>query len=299
MEFDNILYAVKDGKAYITLNRPEKLNALSNALQRDLSAAMWEADNDTRVHVVILQGAGRAFSAGYDLTPAPADRDEKYAEVYRGGVTFEDDAWRLEQAQRLRMAIWDMHKPVIGKIHGYCLAGGTDTVLLCDIILASEDCVIGFPPVRAMGTPPAHMWLYHVGPQWAKRMLLTGDSITGADAARIGLVLQAVPFADLDDAVEELANKMAMIDIELLASQKRIVNLGMELMGARTLQRLAAENDARAHLAPAVTEFGRISRERGLKAALEWRDTKFGDGRASPVYQNRRQEQEARMKARS
>lgn len=288
IEFENLIYEVKDGKAYVTLNRPEKLNALSQALQSDLSRAMWEADNDTRVHVVILQGAGRAFSAGYDLTPAPRQTDEKYAEIYRSYVSFEDDAWRLEQAQRLRMAIWDMHKPVIAKIHGYCLAGGTDIVLLCDIIIASDDCVIGFPPVRAMGTPPAHMWLYHVGPQWAKRMLLTGDSISGADAQRIGLVLQAVPRDDLDEAVEALADKMAMIDIELLASQKRIVNLGLELQGARTLQRLAAENDARAHLAPSVKEFGKISRDKGLKAALEWRDTKFGDGRASPAYQARK-----------
>ena len=295
-EFQHLNYEIKDRKAYITLNRPEKLNALSNALQKEISAAMWEADNDTRVHVVILQGTGRAFCAGYDLTPSPADRDETYAEIYRSSVTYEDDAWRLEQAQRMRMAIWDMHKPVIGKIHGYCLAGGTDLVLLTDIIIAAEDTVIGFPPVRAMGTPPAHMWLYHVGPQWAKRMLLTGDSISGADAQKIGLVYQAVPYEHLDEAVDELADKMAMIDIELLASQKRIVNLGLELMGARTLQRLAAENDARAHLAPAVKEFGQISKERGLKAALEWRDTKFGDGRATAAYQSRRQTQEQRTR---
>ena len=297
LEYENLNYEVKDGKAYITLNRPEKLNALSSALQEEISHAMWEADNDTRVHVAILQGAGRAFCAGYDLTPSPRDTNEKYAEVYRSFVSFEDDAWRLEQAQRQRMAIWDMHKPVIGRIHGYCLAGGTDLVLLCDMIIAADDTVIGFPPVRAMGTPPAHMWLYHVGPQWAKRMLLTGDSITGADAAKIGLVLQAVPYEDLDTVVEELADKLAMIDVDLLASQKRIVNLVLEMQGARTLQRLAAENDARAHLAPSVKEFGKISRDQGLKAALEWRDTKFGDGRATPDYQARKEAQAARAKA--
>ena len=295
-EYQNLNYDVRDGKAYVTLNRPEKLNALSQALQEEISQAMWEADNDTRVHCVILGGAGRAFCAGYDLTPAPADRTETYEEVYRKNVTFDDDTWRMEKAQRLRMAIWDMHKPVIGRIHGYCLAGGTDLVLLADMIVAADDTVIGFPPTRAMGSPPAHMWLYHVGPQWAKRLLLTGDSITGAEAAEIGLVLQAVPYEDLDAAVDEIADKLAMIDPELLSAQKRIVNLGLEIMGARTLQRLASENDARAHLAPSVREFGKLSREKGLKAALEWRDTKFGDGRGTSQYQARKEEQAARAK---
>ncbi len=179
------------------------------------------------------------------------------------------------------MAIFDMHKPVIAQVHGYCLAGGTDVALLCDIVIAAEDAVIGFPPVRAMGGPPAHMWTYLVGPQWAKRLLLTGDSISGAEAARIGLVLQAVPRDALERTVEDLADRMVMIDPHLLAANKRACNLALELMGARTLQRLAAEIDARAHQAPAVKEFNRISREQGHKAALEWRDNRFGDGRAS------------------
>lgn len=287
-DYENVLYEVRDGKAYVTLNRPEKLNALSIALQDELSAAMWEADNDTAVHCVILSGAGRAFSAGYDLTAGRSDPTETYDKVYRGRATFDDDTWGMEKAQRARMAIFDMHKPVIGKVHGYCLAGGTDLVLLSDIIIAAEDAVIGFPPVRAMGAPPAHMWLYHAGPQFAKRMLLTGDSISGAEAAARGLVLEAVPAEQLDDAVEELADKMTMIDPELLSANKRIVNLGLEIMGARTLQRLASENDARAHLAPSVREFGQKSRELGLKAALEWRDNKFGDGRGSTAAQQRK-----------
>ena len=288
MEFENLAYEVRDRKAYVTLNRPEKLNALSPELQEELQAAMWEADDDTAVHCVILSGAGRAFSAGYDLTRIPRMESENSDKVYRTGREFDDDTWRMEKAQRQRMSIFDMHKPVIGKVHGYCLAGGTDLVLLCDIIIAAEDAVIGFPPVRAMGAPPAHMWLYHTNPQFAKRMLLTGDSISGAEASQHGLVYKAVPRDLLDDEVEELADKMAMIDHELLSANKRIVNLGLEIMGARTLQRLASENDARAHLAPAVKEFGDLSREQGLKAALEWRDNKFGDGRGSQAAQERK-----------
>jgi len=276
-EYETIQYEVAGGKARITLNRPEKLNALSRQLQRELNQALWQADEDTRVHVVILRGAGRAFSAGYDLTgPRPTREDIPT----RGRSEIDDDIWHLEAAQRERMAIFDMHKPVIAQVHGYCLAGGTDLALLCDIVIAAEDAIIGFPPVRAMGAPPAHMWTYLCGPQWAKRLLLTGDSVSGAEAARIGLVLMAVPADELERTVEALADRMCMIDPHLLAANKRAVNLALELMGARTMQRLAAEIDARAHLAPAVREFNRIAREQGIKAALEWRDTKFGDGRA-------------------
>lgn len=283
-EFSTIRYEVEKGRARITLNRPEKLNALSMELQTELNQALWEADNDVNVHVVILRGAGRAFSAGYDLTPLASRRgdgaDDSYTAVYRGGRTFDDDAWNLERAQRLRMAIFDMHKPVIAQVHGYCLAGGTDVALLCDLIIAADDATIGFPPARAMGALPNNMWMYHCGPQWSKRLMLTGDTITGAEAAKIGLVLKSVPADVLEREVESLADRMVMIDTDLLSANKRIVNLQLELMGARTIQRIASENDARAHLAPSVKEFGRIAGEEGLKAALQWRDAKFGDGRA-------------------
>ena len=279
MDYEVIIYEVERGRARITLNRPEKLNALSIQVQEELNHALWEADNDDRVHTVILRGAGRAFSAGYDLTPRPlAERDSD--DHTRQGRSFDDDAWRMEQSQRLRMAIFDMHKPVIAQIHGYCVAGGTDVALLCDMIIAADDTLIGFPPARAQGALPNNMWLYNVGPQWAKRLMLSGDFVTGADAAKIGLVLKAVPLELLEQEVEGLADRLAMIDTELLSANKRIINIGLEIMGARTLQRIATENDARAHLAPSVAEFGSRSREQGLKAALQWRDTKFGDQRA-------------------
>ena len=279
MDYEVIIYEVERGRARITLNRPEKLNALSIQLQEELNHALWEADNDNRVNTVILRGAGRAFSAGYDLTPRPlVERDAD--DHTRDGRSFDDDAWRMEQGQRLRMAIFDMHKPVIAQIHGYCVAGGTDVALLCDMIIAADDTLIGFPPARAQGALPNNMWLYNVGPQWAKRLMLSGDFVTGADAAKIGLVLKAVPLDLLEQEVEGLADRLSMIDTELLSANKRIINIGLEIMGARTLQRIATENDARAHLAPSVAEFGARSREQGLKAALQWRDTKFGDQRA-------------------
>jgi enoyl-CoA hydratase len=299
MTYGHILYETDGGKARITLNRPEKLNALSVQLQRELNDALWEADADNDVHVIILRGAGRAFSAGYDMSP-PRDREETHAITGSAGrgrlrPDFDDDAWRLERHQQLRNAVLDIHKPVIAQVHGYCLAGGTDLALLCDIVVAAEDAVLGFPPVRNQGSPVNHMWTYHVGPQWAKYFLLTGDQVSGEEAARIGLVLRAVPHERLDAEVEALADKMCRIDPAVLSANKRIVNIALELMGARTVQRMSVEMDARARLAPGVREFYRIVAEQGLKAALEWRDGAFADLTGSEAAQIRRAEQEARL----
>jgi enoyl-CoA hydratase len=277
MPYETILYEPADGIARITLNRPEKLNAISWQMQQELQVALWEADRDSAVHVVTLQGAGRSFSAGYDIEPPRGDGMTHAA----GHHTMERDIWGLEQATQMRMTIWEMHKPVIAGVHGHCLAGGTDVAFLCDVVIAAEDAKIGYPPVRALGSPVNHMWTYLVGPQWAKRLLLTGDTISGAEAERIGLVLKAVPAERLDDEVRDLAARMALIDVDLLAAQKRTVNLALELMGARTMQRLATERDAIARQAPVVTQFYTMAKEKGLKAALEWRDAKFGDGRAA------------------
>ncbi len=279
MDYELIIYEVRDGAAHITLNRPEKLNALSQQVLEELNHALWEADDDTAVHAIAIKGAGRAFCAGYDLA-APRGANERDGKVYRSNRTFDDDLWQLEKAQRLRMVLFDMHKPTIAQVHGYCLAGGTDIATLCDMVIVADDARIGFPPARDLGVLPNQMWLYHIGPQWAKRLLLTGDTITGAEAAQLGLALKAVPLADLEGEVNQLLDRMAKIDTDLLTANKRIINIGLELMGARTLQRLAAEMDARGHLAASAAEFRRTAKEQGLRAALTERDAKFGDGRA-------------------
>ena len=284
-DFTSIEYIVERGCARITLNRPEKLNALSLALQAELNEALWEADNDTKVHCVIIRGAGRSFSAGYDLTgggaaiPVSRIQDESRT-TYRGRRSVDDDAWQLERAQRYRMAIFDMHKPTIAQVHGYCLAGGTDVALMCDMVIAADDAVFGFPPARDLGALPNQMWVYHCGPQWAKRLMLTGDTITGVEAADIGLVLKSVPKQHLEHEVEQLADRLALIDPDLLSANKRIINTALELMGARTLQRMAAENDVRGHNTAAARTWGQRMADKGLKDTLRERDGKFGDGRA-------------------
>jgi len=275
---DHIVLDVRDaGVAYVTLNRPEKRNAITADMLDALRAAMMEADDLTSVRCVVLQGAGGNFSAGADIAGGdiPGDFDPS---KYRAGSGVEDDIWRTTLRGDTRQILFKMHKPVIAKLRGNCLAAATDIALTCDLLIASNDARIGFPATRALGSPANHMWLYHVGPQWAKRLLMTGDVIRGKDAARIGLVLKSVPDARLDDEVEALARRIALVDPALTAAHKRIVNLGLELMGTATLQRLASENDVRAHQSPAMAEFMEVARVEGLKEALRRRDEPFGDG---------------------
>jgi enoyl-CoA hydratase len=276
MKYEEIRYEVEDGRARIALARPEKHNAMTPRLLEELEHALWEADGDVSVHCAILRGEGASFCSGYDLTALVGKRPEGH----RTGRSHDDDIWLIEQNNRRIRALWEMHKPSIAQVHGNCLAGGTDLALACDIVIAADDARIGFPAARAMGTLPNNLWMYHCGPQWAKRLQLTGDSVTGADAAKIGLVMKSVPADELEDEVEGLADRFALIDPDLLAANKRITNLALELMGAQTLQRLAAENDARAHRAPAVRQYGRDVREQGLKETLRRRDEPFGEGYA-------------------
>ncbi|MBV9996752.1 MAG: crotonase/enoyl-CoA hydratase family protein [Caulobacteraceae bacterium] len=284
---DFIIFEVRDAVARITLNRPERRNALSRELLMELHAALTEADALTDVNVILLDGAGKDFCAGYDLAasyagraaegnPAPGRNEPSYRSLIG---TVDDDCWNLEYSQRFTLAMFDLHKPVIAKVHGNCLAGGTDIALGCDIVIAAEDARIGFPATRANGNPPNHWWYYHVGPQWAKRMLFTGDVILGKDAAKIGLVLDWAPTDRLEEEAYALARRIALVDAELLSTYKRVVNFAMEMQGAKTLQRFSAELDARAHFTngPRRTQFKADMATGTLKQALTNRDGPFGD----------------------
>lgn len=283
-EPDFILFEVDGPVATITFNQPDKRNALGPAMLSEMRDAMLEADDRLDINVIILAGAGKDFCAGYDLTGAYAGRGEttelgdyKYRE---SGKRFDDDVWSLLRTQAFSLIVAELHKPVIAKVHGNCLAGGTDIALSCDLVIVADDARIGFPATRANGTPPAHMWLYHCGPQWAKRMLFTGDKMSGLDAVKIGLAIESWPADTLDREVKALAQRIAATDPELLACHKRVVDFALEQMGARTLQRYAAELDARGHLAsgPRRTQFKVDMKEHGLKVALQNRDAPYGDG---------------------
>jgi enoyl-CoA hydratase len=276
-----LLFEVRNRIAYVTFNRPAKRNALSFEAMQELNAAMMEADDLNEVRCVVLTGAGVDFCAGADVGAGPVDTEFSEAQydttTYRSRDSFENDAWLCELACRLRIIIHEMHKPVIAKVRGNCLGAGSDIALNCDLVIAATDARIGFPATRAIGSPANHMWLYLLGPQWAKRMLMTGDVLSGADAARVGLVLDAYPSDKLDEEVDRLAARIALMPADLQATHKRIVNLGLELMGWDTMQRLAAENDARAHLSSAFTRFFDTSAKRSFKDALRERDDPYGD----------------------
>jgi len=272
--YERIIYEVERGRARIIFNRPERHNAIDNQTSRELHDALWTADADDAVHAVVIKGNGPSFCSGADLR-GYEDSPERPGRT--GTQHIDDDSWQIERGQQLNIAAFDMHKPVIAQVHGHCLALGTVIAFFCDMVICAEDARFAFPPARDLGALPSNMWLYHCGPQWAKRLTMTGDSISGRDAAEIGLAMKAVPADLLEAEVESLLDRLARIDHHLLSSNKRIINVGLELMGARTLQRLAAENDARAHLAPGTQAYYKRVQELGLTQAFKERDAAFGD----------------------
>lgn len=283
-----IRFEVKDSIAWITLARPDKRNALSGTMLRELNQAFLEADDRLDANVIVLAGEGKDFCAGYDLMDSyggGADSSTDYdPSLYRSRAgTIDDDIWNLARQQDLLLPIIEMHKPVIARIQGNCLAGGTDLAFYSDLVLAADDARIGFPAARANGTPPSNFWIYHCGPQWAKRMLFTGDTISGRDAARIGLVLESYPADELEREVAEMARRVASVDAEILSTHKRMVNMQLNLMGARQSQRVGLELDAQAHLSrgPRRSKFRSDMTEIGLKDALRNRDAPFGDGKVT------------------
>ena len=256
----------------ITLNRPKMHNALNFTAMRELVDAVDTAAYDKSCHAIVLRGAGRSFCAGFDLNAM--QEENPYGEL---PLTVEEDVDICVGISENWRHIINCRVPVIAQVHGNCLGNGTGLALHCDMVIVADDAQIGFPPVRSMGSAPTHMWIYHAGPQWSKRILLTGDKITGKKAAEIGLALESVPADELDDHVLELATRISNIGRDLLAHNKRIVNLGMELMGRSTMQTLAAITDVLGHGAPEVDHFHERVQEVGVKAAVSERDAPFGD----------------------
>jgi enoyl-CoA hydratase len=254
----------------LTMDRPEKLNALSHALVEGLSTALDEAARDESVRVVIIRGAGRAFSAGYDLQE-DADAESYDVAAWRSGLA-SDVAHMLE--------IFDHPKPVVAQVHGYCLAGGCDLMMMCDVAFASEDAIFGEPEIRFGSGVVTMVMPWLIGARKAKELLLTGeDRISAQEALRIGLVNRVVPAARLDAETLAFAETVAKLDPVAIALTKRSINRSLELAGFR--ESLAANVDLDAIIEAAVVperqEFNRIRAEQGLKAAIAWRDARFRD----------------------
>ena len=266
---DAITYEVRDRKAYLTLNRPDRLNAITMEVARNLRELVDKANEDPEVHVIVVQGAGRAFSAGYDLKQYAEDGDLTQPPVWDPIKDFQ----HMKRNTDDFFSLWRSLKPTIAKIQGYAVAGGSDIALSCDLVVMADDARIGYMPARVWGCPTTAMWVYRLGAERAKRMLLTGDTIDGATAAAWGLVVEAVPAARLDDAVEALADRIASVPVNQLVMQKLMINQAYDNMGLQGTQILATLFDGITRHSPEGRWFQEFAAQHGFPAAVRWRDS--------------------------
>ncbi len=255
----------------ITLNRPEKRNALSNALRAELFAALEAHDRDAAVRVTIIRGAGACFSAGYDLSPEGARQRLPY---HTAGGPGQWARHVVEGAFR----IWDLAKPVIAQVHGWCLAGGSELAAACDLVYVAEDAQIGYPPVRNMSPPDNQFHAFLCGMRPAMEMMLTGEAISGVEAVRVGFANRAYPAADLERETLAIAVRAAKIPTDVQQMNKRSVHRAMEVMGVRAAVRAGTELQALALTTESSRAMFAKFRE-SVKDALNVRDGEFGDYR--------------------
>ena len=256
-------------------------------MPRELASCVERADNDAHVHVIVLAGAGRAFCAGYDLTYYAQATGTNSATQDMPWDPMKDYAFMIRNTE-LFMSLFRSKRPVIAKVHGFAVAGGSDIALCSDLIVMAEDARIGYMPVRVWGCPTTAMWLYRLGPEKAKRMLFTGDKIDGREAERLGLVLKAVPADKLDEEVDALAHRMAGVPQNQLMMQKLMINQALYNMGLQSTQMLATIFDGITRHSPEGVNFKRRAETVGWKQAVEERDQGTFDWTANaPMTANR------------
>jgi enoyl-CoA hydratase len=288
MSFKHLTYAVDGRIATITLNRPDRLNAIARGMPQEIREAVEKANDDNEVHCIVLTGAGRSFCAGYDLIDF-AERKSPSA----GGQDAVKGPWdpMVDFAMMYRntqdfMSLWRSHKPTIAEVRGHAVAGGSDIALCCDLVVMAEDAKIGYPPARVWGVPTPAMWIYRLGAEKAKRMLLTGDLITGKEAAAMGLVLEAVPESELNARVVALATRIAAVPKNQLMMVKLTVNQAIESQGLTQTQMFATIFDGIARHSPEGVWFKRLAEEKGFKEAVRERDggAPIAEGVSHPFY---------------
>jgi enoyl-CoA hydratase len=268
---DEALILVDDPAPHVrrlTLNRPAKRNALSNALRGEMFAALEAADRDPEARVIVIRGAGTCFSSGYDLAglgPLPFHTAGHQGQWARHVV---EGCFRM----------WDMAKPIIAQVHGWCLAGGSELAFACDLVYVAEDAQIGYPPVRTMSPPDNQYHAWIMGMRAAMELMLTGDSISGVEAVRLGYANRAFTAEELEAETLAMASRIAKVDPELAQLNKRLVHRQMEAMGLRAGLRAGTDLHALGWHTGASREYMVKMRE-GVKAALDARDSSFGDYR--------------------
>ncbi|PWB41713.1 MAG: enoyl-CoA hydratase [Rhodocyclales bacterium] len=272
MTFQTLSYETAGRIARITLNRPERLNAIDEKMPGEIRAAVEMANADDGIHVIVLAGAGRGFCSGYDL--------KAFAETKGENPGVQSMPWDpmvdyrfMKQCTDDFFSLWRSYKPVICKVHGYAVAGGSDIALCADIVVMAEDAKIGYPPARVWGCPTTAMWVFRIGAEKAKRMLLTGDLVDGRKAKEMGLVYDAVPAAELDAAVDALAQRMAGVPKNQLMMQKLMINQAYENMGLASTQMIATLFDGITRHSPEGMWFKAYSEAHGFHEAVRLRDS--------------------------
>ena len=289
MNYDNILVEVDDAVATITLNRPERLNALSAGLLDDFQAALRELNPGDEIRVIRVRGAGRAFCPGYDLSPGgatyaaakpPVGRGDALADLGESAIA--RDRERMRELIDRWLWVWNYRKPIVAQTHAYCLSGGLDLIGACDIVYAAEGTLFGHPAARGLGIPiTLGMLPVKIGAAATKELLFTGDLIDAHEAQRLGLIRRVLPADELDERTLDFCRRVALTPLDALTVHKHVTNRWLEVMGLRLAALEGAEYDAIFHMTPSYSEFARRTNEDGLRAALEWRDGPFAKGPAA------------------
>lgn len=271
MEFRSLRYDVDGRAATITLDRPDRLNAIDEHMPAEIRTAVERAQADRGVHVIVVTGAGRSFCSGYDLKEYAERPDAPYSQAmpWDPMVDFE----MMYRNTQDFMSLWRSYKPTIAKVRGHAVAGGSDIALACDLVVMADDGLIGYPPARVWGCPTTAMWVYRVGMERAKRMLFTGDLITGRAAADMGLILESVPEPDLDMRVAELADRMAGVPTNQLMMHKLMINQAIESMGLTQTQMFATVFDGITRHSPEGVWFKQRAEDVGFRQAVQERDS--------------------------
>jgi enoyl-CoA hydratase len=267
IEFKTLQCWTEGAVARVRLNRPEKSNALNGELLGELDRALALIADDHELKVTLIDGAGRGFSGGYDITPGGS------LEQSKGNIVA--DWLRLKGNAQRWVRLHKHPKPVIAKIHGYCLAGGFELAMACDLVVAAQDVRLGYPAVRAVGTPPFLIFPMIAQLRTVRRLMFTGDTVSGAEAVGLGLANEAVPVAELEVTASRLAQRVALMPLDQLLLLKASLVRTYEILGLDSIAMSGVEFDAISHFGPVVQEFWKVTREEGIKAAVQKRDAPF------------------------
>ena len=296
----SMTYEVDGRIARITLNRPERGNGITLDLPVELSACIEKADLDPTVHVIALSGNGKGFCGGYDLVDSAekmeqaqfGDDSAQYgsaldphviAQNHNPDVTWDPMVDYQMMSRNLRgfMSLFNANKPVVCKVHGFCVAGGTDMALCSDLLVIAEDAKIGYPPARVWGSPTTALWAFRIGIEKAKRLLFTGDCLNGKEAVAWGLAIECAPPDQLDERFENLLGRIARMPINQLVMMKLLLNQTIHAAGLQPTQILGTVFDGIARHTQDGYTFQQRAAEVGFKQAVQERDAPFGDFGAS------------------